>query len=94
VTEVLGVRHALNLRAVPTAREGNTQVVEGCATAEDQSAVYRVHTGEVPVAVGMEVHGVVTHAPSPWLGVQDRGRPQRILDRCSDVRLPVHSRLP
>ena len=86
VAAVLGVGHAAHLHRQAAGGERDLQVVQGGAAAEDQIAAVRVGRDEMPVPVGVQLHGVGADPPAPGLGVVDRRRAQRVLDRCGEIR--------
>ncbi len=72
VPGVLRVGQAVDLGLEPLRGQRHEQVVQGGPAAEHEVAAVGVGGDQVPVPVGMQLHGVVGDAPPPGLGVVHR----------------------
>ena len=65
VTDVLGIGQPVHAYGQVEGGERDLQVVQGGAAAEDQVATIRVGRDQMPVPVGVQLHGVGPGPPAP-----------------------------
>jgi hypothetical protein len=80
VGAVLGVGEAPDVGGETARGEGDAQVVERRAAAEDQVPTVRVGGHEVALRVGVQMHLITADLPAPRLAVVHRRRAKGVPD--------------